>query len=204
MASSSRSAPTSGDSSEWKTVPRKRTGNKPAALKPVGNNTAAQSLAVALSNELSQRSCSEILNDVHKSKISVQASVYFKFAVDSISEQLSSLHSFDTILAFGIGNLSTPTSLLQLAIYLCLCDQYLSNGLEQGRGVFDPHTTLVDMEVYAALHVPVLTENTKGKHTATGTGRTLFFLPHCPYRLYCNLLWANWEQLDSVYLYGNR
>eukprot|EP01034_Spumella_vulgaris_P026250 gene26250-32796_t len=40
-----------------------------------------------------------------------------------------------------------------------------------------------------------------GKYDAVG--RTLFFMPHCPYRLYCNLLWQNWSQLSNTVILGN-
>ena len=36
------------------------------------------------------------------------------------------------------------------------------------------------------------------------TGRCLFYMPHCPYRLYCNLLWANMSCLDELVILGNR
>ena len=32
----------------------------------------------------------------------------------------------------------------------------------------------------------------------------LFYMPHCPYRLYCNLLWANWHSLHKIFILGNR
>lgn len=33
---------------------------------------------------------------------------------------------------------------------------------------------------------------------------TLFYMPHCPYRLYCSVLWTNWEFLDNIAILGNR
>eukprot|EP00596_Hydrurales_sp_CCMP1899_P010731 CAMPEP_0119055036 /NCGR_PEP_ID=MMETSP1177-20130426/75471_1 /TAXON_ID=2985 /ORGANISM="Ochromonas sp, Strain CCMP1899" /LENGTH=144 /DNA_ID=CAMNT_0007035477 /DNA_START=554 /DNA_END=988 /DNA_ORIENTATION=+ len=42
----------------------------------------------------------------------------------------------------------------------------------------------------------------KGKHPAS-KNTTLFFMPHCPYRLYVNLLWANWDNLENVAILGN-
>jgi hypothetical protein len=32
----------------------------------------------------------------------------------------------------------------------------------------------------------------------------LFYMPHCPYRLYCNVLWQNWFHLDRIFILGNR
>lgn len=28
-------------------------------------------------------------------------------------------------------------------------------------------------------------------------------MPHCPYRLYCNVLWSHWHTLDDVCILGN-
>jgi len=50
--------------------------------------------------------------------------------------------------------------------------------------------------------VRVLTTNQRGKHRAEGVP-TLFFLPHCPRKLYDNVLWANWSELDSITIVGN-
>lgn len=33
--------------------------------------------------------------------------------------------------------------------------------------------------------------------------KTLFYMPHCPMRLYCNVLWSHWECLDSIIMFGN-
>ena len=28
-------------------------------------------------------------------------------------------------------------------------------------------------------------------------------MPHCPMRLYCNVLWSHWDQLDTTIIFGN-
>jgi hypothetical protein len=33
--------------------------------------------------------------------------------------------------------------------------------------------------------------------------KTLFYMPHCPMRLYCNVLWSHWDQLDTTIIFGN-
>ncbi len=62
--------------------------------------------------------------------------------------------------------------------------------------------TDMDLELYGQLGISVLRVNTKGKHAVEN--QTLFFMPHCPYRLYCNVLWANWQNLDYAHIFGNR
>lgn len=74
--------------------------------------------------------------------------------------------------------------------------------------VFDPVMTETDKGILDALGCSI-PHNEKGKRccgdmsenkSAVGSPRartraipTLFFMPHCPYRLYSNLLWANWS-----------
>ena len=79
----------------------------------------------------------------------------------------------------------------------------------------------MEIAVCESLGIKVVLENRKGKHSAAdlrsigsstkeravvNEGLTLFYLPHCPYRLYCNLLWANWnaQALQNIYIIGNR
>ncbi|CAN0188781.1 unnamed protein product, partial [Phaeothamnion confervicola] len=56
---------------------------------------------------------------------------------------------------------------------------------------FDPLTPPLEAATLAALGVGALPENEQGKRAAGGV-TTLFFAPHCPMRLYSNILWANW------------
>merc|ERR1712196_298384 len=64
---------------------------------------------------------------------------------------------------------------------------------------FEPLMTETERRICTALGVAVLSENVYGKIVATNPSnnaskpKTLFFMPHCPYRLYCNVLWSNWH-----------
>ena len=83
--------------------------------------------------------------------------------------------------------------------------------------IFDPKFSETECEVCRKLGLQVRDHNTRGKHKI-GSDRkndgfdlndsvnTLFFMPHCPYRLYCNLLWSNWEKesLQKLFILGNR
>lgn len=71
--------------------------------------------------------------------------------------------------------------------------------------IFDPLFTSKEHEVCRLLDLTVSNENLKGKHSTENTSNpTLFFMPHCPYRLYVNVLWKNWENLEKVFILGNR
>ena len=77
---------------------------------------------------------------------------------------------------------------------------------------FEPFIKPIEREVLAHYHVKVLDSNEQGKRRIakdcqthddasspspskrTSTCSTLFYMPHCPMRLYSNVLWANWEK----------
>ena len=69
--------------------------------------------------------------------------------------------------------------------------------------IFDPLFSPKECEVCHSAGLIVSDENRKGKHRA-GSQPTLFFMPHCPFRLYVNLLWENWNNLENVIILGNR
>lgn len=135
---------------------------------------------------------------------------------------------FSTTIALGIGQFcSSQSSFLQLAMLLSIrshqrtmsADENLNDlSLSSSDGeiinedkserrsncvIFDPLLSSKEREVCTLLNCPVSSENRIGKHQ-TESGATLFFMPHCPHRLYINLLWENWSQLDSVIILGNR
>jgi hypothetical protein len=70
--------------------------------------------------------------------------------------------------------------------------------------VFDPVFTENEKAVCTSLGMRVSDVNLMGYHRAVETGRTLFFMPHCPYRLYGNVLWTNWDILPNIFILGNR
>lgn len=71
---------------------------------------------------------------------------------------------------------------------------------------FDPVLDDVEKAILARLGCRLIEENEQGKRRCCGAPRsnetpaaelrlqpTLFFMPHCPQRLYSNVLWANWS-----------
>ncbi|CAM9917215.1 unnamed protein product [Ectocarpus sp. 8 AP-2014] len=87
--------------------------------------------------------------------------------------------------------------------------------------VFDPTMGEAEKAILAALGCGLL-ENEEGKRCCCrccgerGSGGkagcedvatpTLFFMPHCPQRLYSNVLWANWSSraMGSIFILGNK
>jgi hypothetical protein len=165
---------------------------------------------------------------------------------------LNAAINIQLITALGIGKFSSPISLLQLALSVCLQEvgsppRVLKSSeaqstitesfsaptkvgeLSHNLGcsgttstitsaaeiapsgqyhdkckvvMFDPMFDSIEEEVCLKLGFESHTENLRGKHLAKGV--TLFYMPHCPYRLYVNVLWANWHQLENVIILGNR
>lgn len=187
----------------------------------------------------------DVLDRLQRNIDELLLSSYWEFVYDKIQEIVGRNGvTFNTIVGLGLGTLSSPTSLLQLAMYLCLCrkllidvtantDDDLHNISSNRRVVYDPNMTSYDRSVCERLGITVLSTNLKGKHRVNNYTSinnhngcnasvhpsddtsildrqsddgysTLFFLPHCPYRLYCNLLWENWQDLDKLFILGNR
>mmetsp|Transcript_1490 Transcript_1490/g.4308 ORF Transcript_1490/g.4308 Transcript_1490/m.4308 type:complete len:406 (+) Transcript_1490:48-1265(+) len=73
---------------------------------------------------------------------------------------------------------------------------------------FEPLMTDLERTILEdGLCVDIIETNERGKRQANCNGcRTLFYMPHCPMRLYGNVLWANWDGSlwnGGVVIYGN-
>lgn len=184
---------------EWTSVSKKRSNGKTSSVSNA--KLLAKGHAALGTTSLESKSPEAVANAIDSGKRLVVASTYYNFLLQSILGAHNS--TFESIIAFGLGNLTSETSKLQLILYLCLCDSLLAeSAAEYNKSIYDPCISDFDRKVLELLKVPVLTENSKGKHEISRT--TLFYLPHCPYRLYCNLLWANWDCFDKMYILGNR
>lgn len=65
---------------------------------------------------------------------------------------------------------------------------------------FDPRIHPIEKRILNDyLHIDIISYNEMGKRCINTTNplSTLFFMPHCPMRLYSNVLWANWNTLDN-------
>eukprot|EP00984_Skeletonema_dohrnii_P000759 scaffold221_cov113-Skeletonema_dohrnii-CCMP3373.AAC.3 len=70
------------------------------------------------------------------------------------------------------------------------------------------HVSVLENNEFGKLHLQSMRRQDGEKASATTTSMTsvsksLFYMPHCPMRLYCNVLWSQWESLDSTIIYGN-
>ncbi len=114
---------------------------------------------------------------------------------------------YENMISLGIGNFSeSQSSLLQLSFIICISEDLglLESKMKKSM-IFDPILNELEIKVCNLYHLAISTENLKGKHEAIANNnkKTLFFMPHCPYRLYCNLLWQNWYKLCDIVIFGN-
>lgn len=154
-------------------------------------------------------------------------------AIDTSLKSETTTQQISKLVVLGIGQFSeSPAALLQISFAVCLASdlhllecvdgcQSTSNddsssqstmaesninndGNKKADGactLFDPLLTEIEKIVCARLGIAVSNENNRGKEAFLD--KTLVFMPHCPYGLYCNLLWANWFHLNSIVIIGN-
>lgn len=138
----------------------------------------------------------EVFEYISRKAIDVESSDIFLECISKLSTHSEYLH----FLMLGIGNFSrSEVSCLQLNFGISI-----TKILEiPTMSIFDPIMTDLEKSVCAMLGMEVLSENPHGKYVANEN--TIYYMPHCPYRLYNNLIWANWsENLYNVTIVGNR
>ena len=176
----------------------------------------------------SEKKANEILKDAADIMKVFESSLFFKRITDYINSSIDNNSHTNSplshMVSLGIGKFSeSRPALLQLSLAACIGKFYkLSrrniNSTDEDVNsdnstitasiprceIFDPLFGQLERKVASSLGFEVCDSNQKGKHNVnSSSGRTLFFMPHCPYRLYCNVLWSNWKQLDSLIILGN-
>jgi len=72
---------------------------------------------------------------------------------------------------------------------------------------YDPCTSALEKRMLEEnYNVMPLETNEQGKRQVNHSqNKTIFYMPHCPMRLYSNVLWANWEKsiLTNIIILGN-
>lgn len=137
-----------------------------------------------------------VLTTMAKCQSNLTHTNFYQSLIKSISE-----NQMDQIIAYGIGSLAPkPTApMWQLACALNIREELNNIPLL----FYDPCTTPIEAKLMTKeWKIHVLTENERGKRSVNGL-TSLFFMPHCPLALYTNVLWANWEELDRVIMFGN-
>jgi hypothetical protein len=109
--------------------------------------------------------------------------------------------SFQEMVLYGLGCIaSSHNARYQFAYALLVRQQHVKE--EACMSMFDPELTEACATVAKHFGCLIISENESGKRAVNS--KTLFFMPHCPMRLYSNLLWANWgSQLEHLAIIGN-
>lgn len=129
---------------------------------------------------------------------------------------------FSAVVCLGVGNFSTSnSSFWQFVLYLCLRRKFLFRSevdtgslhhdlfeekINDDSFLYEPTILEFERRVCKSLGVYVSHENLFGqcKIANHNNEKVLFFMPHCPYQLYCNLIWTNCTDLDCLCILGNR
>jgi hypothetical protein len=105
-------------------------------------------------------------------------------------------------IALGIGKLTSYISLIQFSLFVLLINEFKDKCESLESFIFDPLLTELDKSILNKFGINLL-DNKNGKYCYAGF-HTIFLMLHCPYRLYNNVVWANWNNLDKIVIIGNR
>ncbi len=182
---------------EWKTVTsadKKRVMRKHRG-KRRANQTAAHHLA--LTSSLSLTEPERLLRSLKVAQEYLKQSDLWRLANKLISD-----HTIQHIVCYGLGNFSqTSTTCLeaplwQLGFLCCLCDEFLN---DTSVLFFDPVSTAEEKSfLHEQLRIQPLSVNDRGIRPSNDT---LFFMPHCPWSMYENVLFSNWG--NRIMVIGN-
>lgn len=118
------------------------------------------------------------------------------------------------IVVLGVGDFTRGANrhcmMLQMALLSCLLEEEKVDAVDKKKCYFyDPICDEKELDVCAALGLKILPKEMHGKFEVKRGAEdkpgdiTLFFMPHCPYSLYCQILWQNWHCLEAVGILGN-
>ncbi len=129
------------------------------------------------------------------------------------------------ITALGIGSIarcystSYSSSLWQFSLLLVLKDLLTSMVCSPNTDFtipvvcYEPQFCVVDDELCRHYGIAVMKDNSRGFFDPIQSSSSpspdiinmhFYYMPHCPYRLYCNVLWSHWEELNNIAIIGNR
>ena len=217
--------------SEWVFVKPKK-GKKKQSHKR-GDNTKGKSFASkdfhgskGCEGDVNVHSTTDIntvLSEVSKARSAVKSSKFYKAVVEELQNTVVAKDGrFKKICLLGLGSFSTSKgasiSILQLAFALELVtestifqideslfsDSLPFNGilnLPSDAVIFDPAMTSLDSDVCSKLGLLYVDKISFEPTLKT----TLYFMPHCPFMLYNQVIWTNWNQphIENIVILGN-
>ena len=185
-------------SGEWQTVLRRKNGNK------IMTQTLQQRMASdpfdSPSEDVNAPGGEERVLALRREIEDLLSSLRLHCSsfLHRIKENLPIREEETDLICLGIGRFSSSESAklqFALAVHLRECLPALRTM------VYDPGFGALEIAVCKQLEFEVLSENLYGKYGVQR--KTVFFMPHCPYRLYCNVLWRNRLRLHDLVILGN-
>jgi hypothetical protein len=165
---------------------------------------------------IKEKTTKDYIQDIDKCLSKFKSSAYFSLIRENlhIDERLNDLQE---IVMLGIGSIENSLNSLWQLVWILAVYEYIIESIP-GKdsqqescklSVFDPMLQPIDHEICAHYHITVSSDNHKGfsSHVFTANTTTiqiLYYMPHCPYRLYCNILWSAWDNLMNIGILGNR
>lgn len=150
-----------------------------------------------LSTSYRDRLTQKIMNAKHE----IITTDIFAATKSSIEQSLTHLskNHIEDIVCYGLGNFSEcKIALYQLALLLALQQCYDCEVM-----LYDPQFKELEVDILITEKCNLIAYNEKGKRKVDKT--TLFFLPHCPNKLFNNIISANWGlSLHNCVIIGNR
>jgi hypothetical protein len=153
-----------------------------------------------------EKTSDQVLEIIEKTKLLLDSSLYIAIVKERLerAEVTNALSQITKIIALGLGSFSQSSNAQTQLCLLLWIRQYIQT--EDHRIIihlYDPVMSAVDCEVCKSLDIEVFHENKKGRY-CLNEEKVLYFMPHCPYRLYCNVLWEHWNRLENLIIWGNR
>jgi hypothetical protein len=221
------------DMSEWEFVkPKKRKQQK--QQKPGSHGEAASKTHQAKNSRVSQEKLdraiylsstddternddtidlSSLISQVTLARQAIRTTSFYAECLSGLQMSLAAKGGvlFSSAVLLGLGKFSHSRAMpciLQLALALELLAEptlFLGGDNSYSAYIFDPVMTPLDAELCSALGLAVMTEESVHLQPVSEHGRTLFYMPHCPYLLYNLVLWTNWDprHLLRLVILGN-
>lgn len=143
------------------------------------------------------KSLEEYVKFIDKTSLALKSTQFYLDMISLIKQTAISL-PISKIIALGLGPFSSSTSVLQFSLLVSLKNEFTVEHVD----IYEPRSTTLDEEVANYYNITTV-ENRNGLYPNSKEEYVLYYMPHCPYRLYNNVIWSNWEQLSNICILGN-
>ena len=191
---------------EWKfaksKVKKKRGSNRPQSRENVtavkGSTHEKHLIEIALLDPAA------VLKNITSTAYQLQKTQIYTHTQSALTE---CCHNVSKIIILGVGNFSTsPSSALQMSYIRGVTEQLIP--AFKHMIFYDPIMNINESNACALLNVTCFDTAMQAKlhyHCETDSECVLFFMPHCPYQLYNEIIWRNWGlNLKNIIIIGNR